>query len=128
MPNHSPHSLSRIFSSRNLTLILIIVFVFCLIGLIGQTVKYFSIKKDINSLEAQIKSLEGQNQQLTTSLENVKSDFYKEREARLKFGLKLPGEKVAVVNLGNSQNNVNPTPSNIDSFNPLQWWQYFFSK
>jgi len=126
MSNHSPHSLQRIFSSRNLTLILSIVFIFCLISLIGQTVKYFSIRKDINSLEAQITSLENQNQQLTTSLENVQSDFYKEREARLKFGLKLPGEKVAVIDLGDNQKTTDQSSSSTESFYPLQWWQYFF--
>jgi len=126
MPKRSPHSLSRIFSSRNLTLILIIIFIFCLISLVNQTVKYFSIKKDINYLEAQIKSLEDKGQQLTTSLENVRSDFYKEREARLKFGLKLPGEKVAVIDLGDSSKTIDRSSSNTDSLNPLQWWQYFF--
>ncbi|MCX6741546.1 MAG: septum formation initiator family protein [Candidatus Parcubacteria bacterium] len=127
MLSHSPHSLSKIFSSRNLTLILIIIFIFCLISLVNQTVKYFSIKKDINSLEAQIKFLEDQSQQLTASLDNVKSDFYKEREARLKFGLKLPGEKVAVIELGDSQNNASPASSSLDSFGPVQWWRYFFT-
>jgi len=125
MPSHSPHSLSRIFSSRNLTLILIIVFIFCLISLVGQTVKYFSIKKDIGTLEAQIKFLEDKNQGLITSLENVKADFYKEREARLKFGLKWPGEQAVVINLGDNQNATDQPLSSPDSFNPLQWWQYF---
>ena len=127
MLSHSPHSLSKIFSSRNLTLILIIVFIFCLISLVGQTVKYISIKKDIGALEAQIKFLEDKNQGLITSLENVKSDFYKEREARLKFGLKWPGEQVVVINLGDNQNVADQPSSNLDSFNPLQWWQYFLN-
>jgi len=108
-----------------LTLILIVVFVFCLISLIGQTAKYLSIKKDINSLEAQIKFLEDKNQNLIASLENVKSNFYKEKEARLKFGLKQPGENVVVIALGDNPEDGNP-PSHLDAFNPIQWWQYFF--
>ena len=89
--------------------------------------KYLSIKKDINSLEAQIKSLEDKNQNLIISLESVKSDFYKEREARLKFGLKQPGEKVVVIALGDNPEDNNSSTSNLDSLNPLQWWQYFFN-
>ena len=123
-----PGSLKRFFSSANLTLILVIIFVFCLISLVRQTSKYFSIKKEINGLEKEIQTLEEKNSQISSSLDLSNSDFYRERQARLMFGLQKPDEKVAIIVLDANNQEVAPENTSLPQkqINPIKWWQYFF--
>lgn len=114
------------FSSANLTLLLILVFIFSLVSLARQTVKYLSINKQIADLEKSIKNLEEKNLELSGSLKYLNSKFYQEKEARLRFGLQKPGEKVIIISPLEIQQNSEILPNEKKCPNFIKWWKYFF--
>lgn len=125
MEQKDKSSLKIFFASANLLLVLIAIFVLCSFNLARQTVKYLSIKKEINSLEREIKKMEEKNLETTASLEYLNSKFYQEKEARAKFGLQKPDEKVLVI-LPPPEQEENPVvPKKDAGFNLIKWWRYF---
>lgn len=113
------------FSSTNLTILLAVIFIFCLIALGKQTIKFLSIRSQIRDLEKNIVALEEKNGQLNNLLMQANTDFYKEREARLKFGLQRPDEKVAII-IPEKDKNSQIDKKQFQQINPINWWDYFF--
>jgi cell division protein FtsL len=95
----------------------------------------FGVNQQISNLQKQIASLESSNSDLTKLQSYLQSDQYAEKQARLNLGLKMPGEKVAVIensdanaagglyNSGSSANESGQNSSNLEN-----WWNYFFGK
>jgi cell division protein FtsB len=113
------------FSSMNLSILLAIIFVFCLIALSRQTIKFLSIRTQIKDLEKNIVALEEKNGQLNNLLAQSNEDFYKEKEARLKFGLQKPDEKVAII-IPEEEKSLQIGKKQFKQINPISWWDYFF--
>lgn len=121
-----PTFLEQLFSSANLVLILVAILIFFLVNLGRTSIKYFSIKNEINDLEKEIISLEKENIELTTKINYFQSDFYKEKEAREKMNLKKPDEKVIII-IPPDESTVAPKEkAEINVSNLLKWWNYFF--
>lgn len=118
--------LKLFFSSANLTLFLIFIFIFSAISLVRQSIKYFSVSKQVADLERNIKKLEDKNSELSGSLEYLKSEFYQEKEARLKFNLQKPEEKVIILVPSKNQEQIEIMPSQKKESNFIKWWKYFF--
>ena len=118
--------LHKLFSSVNLTIVLAVILVFFLVSLSRQSIKYFSIKKEINNLEKEIKNLEEENLELTSSIEYFESDFYKEKEAREKMGLKKPDEKVIMIMAPKESAVAQEQKIKMSIPNLSKWWNYFF--
>lgn len=78
------------------------------------------IKKRVNILETEIKKLESDKTNFLETIEYLKTDFYKEKEAREKFGLQKPGEK-AVVILPSEE-----AKPQVEEKNITKWWQFLF--
>ena len=117
------------FSNYFFVLILLLIF------FLGSVfVKKFdenkNIDNDLEDLKAEIESLEKNNDDLGKLIEYFNSNFFVEKEAREKLGLKKDGENVIVVKeLSDYENNENVIASNNETIYksmPLVWWDYFF--
>lgn len=121
------------FSNMALVLVLVIL-LFLIMGIGREYVKQRSLNSEIAGLEQELEKLNLNKKIFLSSIEEYQSDSFLEQEARAKFNLKKPGEKVAVI----------PVPNMDDSLltekdekraqelrgarfeNIFAWWQYFF--
>lgn len=92
-----------------------------------------AVDNDLEMLKKQIEELEKSNDDLTSLINYFDSNFFVEKEAREKMGLKKEGEKVVVVkekeyNSISSSNQDNTLDKQGSEFLPLVWWDYFFNK
>lgn len=129
MPVQKTSLLKRVISSKVLSYFLILILVFALVSL-GREINYrLSLKKELVRKETQIQTLEAENQELIDELLKRKTKYYKEKQARLKFGLAKPGEEVVVIleddNLEDSDSDSNYGYKKVS--NIKLWFQYFFT-
>jgi cell division protein FtsB len=69
-----------------------------LLVMLGETVhRNYQLGRQINELKANIVLLQGQKEELAYNIEYYKTDSYREKEARAKLGLQLPGENVVII-------------------------------
>ncbi|MFH1405075.1 MAG: septum formation initiator family protein [Patescibacteria group bacterium] len=109
-----------------------------------EFVRNREIQQEISALQEQAQELESRNIQIFELGSLMQTESYIEREARLKLGLKKPGEEVVVIQKDKPQE-INPSdPTNLqdhplialvdDSNNPekisnsSKWWIYVFDK
>lgn len=99
-------------------------------GLFREISNRQSLSHERQQLEDQVSALEGRNTELSALIDRLQSSDYAEEEARLKLGLKKPGEKVIRI-IGRSSDatstaadvQADTTPQSV----PVQWWNYFFN-
>ncbi len=98
--------------------------------------------KDIAYLQEQSNELVARNISLSEIQTAIQTESFIEREARLKLGMKKPGESVVVIKKNETDDNINELtegndPLNLiidetDTFsvvsNTSKWWYYFFNK
>lgn len=99
------------------------------------TFQVYRIDKEIVKFRREILVLEEKNQELKNLIAYLKTDSFKEREARRKLNYRKPGEKVLVVpNLAaltpemTEGGGAAETPELKELPNYLKWWRYFFNK
>lgn len=123
------------FHSKWLLGLLITLVLLISISLVKEVVRSYRINKEIQQLQAQVLGLEGNNTDLQGFVEYLKTDRYFEEQARLKFGKKLPGEKVVVLkeeaDVVSSQTGSSLVFSGSSlndklASNPEKWFAYFF--
>lgn len=69
-----------------------------LLVILGQTIKKnYELGRQVDSLNSQIANLQDQQDELTYNIEYYKTDSFRDREARSKLGLQLPGESVVII-------------------------------
>jgi cell division protein FtsB len=112
--------LKILFYSSFFTIILLAFLVISLISFVRTLNREKEVKGQIAELETEINDLEGNNTDLNKAIEYFQTDFYKEKEAREKFDMKQPDEKVIVI--------VEPDQPQIktEDVNPKKWWEYIF--
>ena len=94
---------------------------------VGRTIyNNVALNKKIAALKIEVAKIEEENSKLQALTLYYQTDSYKEREARLKFGLVKPGE--SVVNVPTTPKVEEkaveePTP---EAPNPKKWWGEFF--
>lgn len=119
--------LKRIFSSKPLSYLLILLLFFALVSLGRGISRRFSLKKELVYLQSQTTSLELENQKLLNELGQIQTDYFKEKAARLKLGLQKPGERVIVIvpadNLADQESRPKYFKQKISNFKT--WWSYF---
>ena len=120
-------TIKKIISSKALTYLLILFLFFGLVSLGREINRRLVLKKEFFNLENQINLLEIENQQIVKEIEQMQTDYFKERQARLKLGLQKPGEQVVVI----QDNESSETESKIKYLgkkisNFRFWWSYFF--
>lgn len=122
--------ISRIFTSRIfLVLILILVIIF-LVGISKACWRDYQIQKEIKALEQEKEHWEKNKIQILNRLNEVKSQDFIEKEARLNFGLAKPGESLVIITepvksiaatAESTASNPSRPPSNLTN-----WWNYLF--
>lgn len=69
-----------------------------LAAVLAQTIyQNYTLNRQIETLRGQIDLLKAQQDQLRYSITYYKTDSFREREARAKLGLQLPGEGVLIL-------------------------------
>ncbi len=121
----------KIFSSKPLTYLLVLLLLFAFISLGREINRQINLRGELVRLEGQAISLETENQRLLDELEKIQTDFFKEKAAREKMGLRKPGERMIVI--VPSDNLEQEKESNLKYFgkkiyNFRAWWDQFFSK
>lgn len=106
-------------------------------SLIKEYVRSRQIRQEIEALRQQIAELDASNKKTSDFVEYLKTESYFEQQARLKLGLKSPGEKMIVINgvpqasSGQEQRLPSGTIA-LQTFqrdgrsNPQKWFDYFF--
>lgn len=109
-----------LFYSSFFTIILIVILALLSFSFIRTFIREREIRKRIVALEQSIEKLEGEKTNFLEAIEYLKTDFFKEKEAREKFGLKKEGEKTIVI--------LSPeeTEEEKEEKNPQKWWEYLF--
>jgi cell division protein FtsB len=88
----------KYFTRANLgNLIGAIASIYLLIILFGVVKRNHDLQVQIDGLNAQIKSLQDQKDQLSYQIRYYQTDAFKEKEARAKLGLATPGESVVIL-------------------------------
>jgi cell division protein FtsB len=133
----------RILSWRFLFVVNFVVIILLSLSLGKEVVRNSTIQSEIESLQVQAAELADENSQISELQSALQSESYIEREARLKLGMKKPGESVVVIQDEGSILTSGGTM--IDSSDPLglvitddvsqqhlanhtKWWYYFFNK
>jgi len=133
----------RLLSWRFLFVVNLMIVLFLSLSLGKEVVRNKSIQSEIESLEVQVLSLADENSQISELQSALQSESYIEREARLKLGMKKPGEMVVVIQDADSSSTQGTIM--VDSTDPLgyvlvedvdinelantsKWWYYFFDK
>jgi len=118
----------------NIPIVMMCVGVLLLLGAgVKQGFDYLQLKDQIIGLENNIQDLTLGNNLLGQKVEQHKEDFYLEAEARSKFNLKKPGEKVVVIknipdfdNFESLETTVPKEISEKQKSNLVLWYKYFF--
>ena len=127
-PNKKSWFYSHWFLGVSLALLVLIG-----VSLIKELSRSYQINKEIGQLQAEIVFLEGEQGGLADFVEYLKTDHYFEEQARIKLGLKAPGEKVVVLT-DQAEDPVSLEPGNGTEYrlktkkasNPAKWFNYFF--
>lgn len=103
-----------------------------------EVIRWYNVRKQVRRLAQTVAVEQQRQQQLQDLIDYLGSPTYQEREARLKLGLKKPGERVILVPPGPEESgNASTTPSDGAVNNggqssaepatpPARWWRYFF--
>lgn len=67
------------------------------IGIIREYLKQKELDREVLTLEQELASLNLNKKNFLTSIDAYQSEFFVEQEARAKFNLKKPGEKVVII-------------------------------
>ncbi len=94
--------------------------------------KTYQVKQDVRSLEREIASVEGENQELLELIGYLKTPEYKERQARSVLNLQKPGEIAVALPGGETQSpareNSKVSGEENSESNWKKWWKYFFGR
>ncbi len=98
-----------------------------------EAAKSSDLDNEIERLQSEIDKLETRNSALVSLGKELSDLEFLEGEARIKMGMKLPGESVAVINRGASSfKTEEPAFAELRRGGSVwgkagRWWQYFFN-
>lgn len=115
-----------IFSKFFLVFCVFIFFV-VLLSLARGTIRSYKVDSEITDLQVEINNLDYKNQELGQLITYLKSDTFIEQEAKLNMGYQRPGEKLVIITDQDMPVKSEIKPVNVNTSNPLKWWQYFFN-
>ncbi len=133
-------SISSIHSSKIFFFALSAVLVFLGWKFIGITFQNIESQSDISALRTQLEEMQSRQENLKRMENFFKSDFFAEREARMKFGLQKKEERMVILkeeqpSLFQEKNNAEFEKSGNDEIKTnsprttssrSRWWDYFF--
>ncbi len=104
-----------------------LVVVIYLVALLVQTVKRNNdLRGQISSLQASITELDNERQDLAYKINYYNTDDFREKEARAKLGLQMPGESVIILPPVNTSATAGTAAATAvrSQPNPTQWWNF----
>ena len=119
--------INKILKSKLAMLLFLAIVVGAGFSVASEVSDRYQLETEISDLKQQVMSLEGRNSQLSDLIGYFESPEYREKEARSKLNLQLPGEHVVVIPPAEGRvesavaEDVTEGPSNI-----VKWWDYFF--
>ena len=123
-------SFKNILFSKILLYFLIILLIFIITPLFRQVNQRIRFRNELNRTKQQVFELEQQNQEFSQEIQEMQTDFFKEKQARLRFGLQKPGERVIIVvqndNLESVKQDLKNKYFTKKFFNFKSWFNYFF--
>ena len=130
MKNPNKKITKLFYSPKFITLVGFIILILISIPLAKNISKRYVVNQEVMDLEQEISDLESKNKDFKIFVSYLESDQFVEEQARLKLGLKKPGEEVIVLKedltASSSQTNLaNNDNQNIPNY--LKWWNYFFN-
>lgn len=142
MNKPSSHFFSRLFRARWFYLVNILFIAIVGFSFVREIVRGHTIRTQIEVLEKQSESLQAQHLAIQELKNAVQTETFVEQEARLKLGLKKPGESVVILKNTDTPDAANgalrntPAPAAGDTIgseektlaNSKKWWYYFFNK
>ncbi len=143
MPKSRKPFLRRILELRLFLVVNLLILFLLTLSFGREFVRNFEIQKDIERLQAQAEELEVTNLQISQLNTAFQTESFIEREARLKLGMKKPGEQVVVIQqeeetetgddtLREDENPLNILAEDAEELesvaNPTKWWYYFFDR
>ncbi len=118
--------------SKWFLVVISVLLVLLTVSLVREFYRSYQINNEIAVLQQEIEALQGDNSELSEFVEYLKTDRYFQEQARLKFGLKTPGEKVVVLKGGTQpvsesfDTTSSGSVSTRQKTNPSKWFAYFF--
>ncbi|MBP9827325.1 septum formation initiator family protein [Candidatus Saccharibacteria bacterium] len=108
----------------------LILLMYVLASLISLSSRNTAVREKADIIEEDIIKLESEIDTLNAEVTYYQTDAYKERLAREKLGLQMPGEKVVIVGRGDADrllktNKVDDTNLNIDRKSHIEEWGEF---
>ncbi|PIZ57094.1 hypothetical protein COY23_01890 [bacterium (Candidatus Torokbacteria) CG_4_10_14_0_2_um_filter_35_8] len=103
-------------------------------SVVKEVYRRHMINKEIAELKREIEEMEDENKNLGGLISYLKSEDYKEKEAKAKLDLKKPGEDVVIIppkaksDTTSSEYQIEKEKEKVEDTrkNPEKWWQYFF--
>jgi len=122
-------SVKKILNTKFFFVIGVIILVLLIASFAREFSRRYYLQQEIKSLQDQINGLDTQNQQFSQLINYFDTNNFTEAEARLKLGLKKPGEEVVVINQPDDSNTTITTADQEANLSaPAKWWQYFFKR
>lgn len=123
----------RILRLRVILVLNVVLLFFVVVSFGREYVRNYEIDKEIKNLEAEAQKLESENENILSLVNRLQTADYLEEEARLKLGLKKPGEQVVVIpepemDAAAGQEIVLAANEEKEPSNPRLWWNYFFQQ
>lgn len=112
----------KFFDSNFFIIFIIILFLFSFIKISKELFIRHDISSEINQLTEKKESLDGSVKEMNNLIAYLETDYYIEKEARLKLNLAKPGEKQ--INLLNSEGE--EIIHQDETSNISKWFNYFF--
>jgi cell division protein FtsB len=142
MPTLRTSFVQRLIRWRFLIVVNVLVIVLLAMSLGREVVRSRSIGSEIAGLQGQAQELATRNIELGELKTAMQTESFIEREARLKLGMKKPGESVVVIqdetdggDEGHTDDPSDPLgyvigdkQESLAVANPTRWWYYFFDK
>lgn len=118
-----------LYNPKFLFIIGLLIILLISIPLYKNISKKYIVDNEIKELENEIRELESKNKDFKNLISYLESDQFVEEQARLKLGLKKPGESVVVMKTDDSisSTTIQDNLANADIGNPQRWWDYFFN-
>ena len=137
-PRKEPRSNRSWIFSRWFFVVLGLVLILLVTSLSKEFYRSHQVNKEIDSLKDQVIALETNNAEFSEFVEYLKTDIYFEEQARIKLGMKQPGEKVLVLKEGDEVSSGDDSNKSLVAnllskkdgqllSNRQKWWLYFFA-
>ncbi|HBO99678.1 MAG: putative membrane protein [Candidatus Uhrbacteria bacterium GW2011_GWF2_41_16] len=132
-----PYLFRRLLDVRWFFILNLVVLGFLLLSFGKEFARHYTIQQEIHRLQVQAEELGAHKLEIEQLAQAMQTEAFIEREARLKLGLRKPGEEVVVI----EEKKETSTPGSIESplirdgttpststvlANLKKWWYYFF--